>query len=132
MKIKLLEFAVILVRFFLNILYAIMKLKKTKANKVILLSRQSNEKSLDFRILENALKNAGYNVVCMCRFIDKSLTDKIKYCFYMLKIMNNLSDARVCITDGYSIPVSLLNHKDELIIIQMWHASGATKKFGRY
>lgn len=130
MKVKLLECAVIIVRFFLNLLYTIMKLKKTKANKVVLLSRQSNEKSLDFKILENALKNAGYNVVCMCRFIDKSLTDKIKYCFYMLNIMNNLSDAKVCITDGYSIPVSLLNHKDELIIIQMWHASGATKKFG--
>lgn len=130
MKIKLLRFAVILGRFVLNLLYKIMKIKKTKQKKVVLLSRQSNEKSLDFRILENALKDANYNVVCMCRFIEKKLISKINYCFYMLKVMNNLADSKICITDGYSIPVSLLNHKNDLIIIQIWHASGATKKFG--
>ena len=36
----------------------------------------------------------------------------------------------MCIIDGYSIPVSLLKHKKSLKVIQIWHASGALKKFG--
>ena len=55
MKIKLLNFFVIIGQFILNLIYSVMKLKKTK-NKVLLLSRQSNKKSLDFNLLEESLK----------------------------------------------------------------------------
>lgn len=130
MKIKLLKILVFIGRFILNLIYSILKLKKTK-NKVLLLSRQSNKKSLDFRLLEESLKKyKDIKIVCMYKMIGKSFISKVGYCFYMLKIMNNLADSKVCIIDGYSIPISLLKHKKSLVIIQMWHASGATKKFG--
>lgn len=130
MKIKLLKILVFIGQFILNLIYSILKIKKTK-NKVLLLSRQSNKKSLDFSLLEESLKKyKDIQVVTMYKMIGKSFISKIGYCFYMLKIMNNLANSKVCITDGYSIPISLLKHKKELVIIQMWHASGATKKFG--
>ena len=130
MKIKILQLFVTVGQFFLNLIYSLMKIRRTK-NKVVLLSRQSDEKSLDFKLLEESLKeNKNIKVKCMCKFIRKSLISKIIYCFYMFKIMFNLADAKVCVTDGYSIPISLLKHKKDLVIIQMWHASGATKKFG--
>lgn len=130
MKIKLLNFFVIIGQFILNLIYSVMKLKKTK-NKVLLLSRQSNKKSLDFSLLEESLKkHKNIKIVCMYKMIGKSFISKIGYCFYMLRIMNNLANSKVCIIDGYSIPISLLKHKKDLVIIQMWHASGATKKFG--
>ena len=67
-----------------------MKLKKTK-NKVLLLSRQSNKKSLDFNLLEESLKkHKNIKIVCMYKMIGKSFISKVGYCFYMLKIMNNL------------------------------------------
>lgn len=130
MKIKILRVFVTIGQFLLNIIYSLMKIGKTK-NRVVLLSRQSDRKSLDFKLLEEYIKeNTNIEIICMCKSLGNNLFDKIKYCLYMLKIMNNIAKAKICITDGYSIPVSLLNHKEELTIIQMWHASGATKKFG--
>ena len=37
----------------------------------------------------------------------------------------------MCIIDGYCIPVSVLHHRKELRVVQVWHALGAIKKFGR-
>ena len=34
------------------------------------------------------------------------------------------------IVDGYNIPVSVLKHKKNTTVIQMWHALAAIKKFG--
>jgi CDP-ribitol ribitolphosphotransferase len=48
----------------------------------------------------------------------------------ILRQMGALASARVAVTDGYSIPVSILKHRKGLTVIQMWHAVGAVKKFG--
>lgn len=44
--------------------------------------------------------------------------------------MYQFSTARIAILDTYCIPVCILKHRKTLTIIQMWHASGALKKFG--
>ena len=44
--------------------------------------------------------------------------------------MYHIATSKVCILDGYSIPISILKHKKNLEVIQIWHASGAIKKFG--
>ena len=44
--------------------------------------------------------------------------------------MYYLATSKVCVLDGYCIPASILKHKKKLKIIQIWHASGAIKKFG--
>ena len=60
--------------------------------------------------------------------------DYIKYVFniawYVLKVMCYLATSKVCITESYCVPISLLKHKKELKVVQIWHASGAVKKFG--
>lgn len=48
----------------------------------------------------------------------------------MLKKMYHLATSRVCIVDSYVMTVSVLKHKKELLIIQIWHALGAIKQFG--
>lgn len=49
----------------------------------------------------------------------------------MIKCMYHIATSNVCIVEGYVIPVSALKHKKRLIIVQIWHAMGAIKKFGR-
>jgi CDP-ribitol ribitolphosphotransferase len=44
--------------------------------------------------------------------------------------MYHIATSRGVILDTYCIPVSILNHKKKLVIVQMWHAMGALKKFG--
>ena len=131
MKIKVLQVLISIVRIILNLIYGLMKVRKTK-NKIVFVSRQSDDKSLDFKLLEEELRKneKDIEIKFFCKKLGKGFIKKISYCIYILRVMNNLANAKICITDGYSIPVSLLKHKKSLTIIQIWHASGATKKFG--
>lgn len=131
MKKFLMRITVAILKLFLNIVYFFMKKSKLK-NKVIFISRQSNYPSLDFRMLENEIKNQDENIKIkmFCKKIERGIINKIKYCFYMLKVMKNLADSKVCVIDGYEISVSMLKQRKELVVIQIWHALGAIKKFG--
>lgn len=115
----------------LAILYAPLKLFKTK-NQIVYLSRQSNDKSIDMRLLEQAIKQEDSTVkqVFRLKMIDDGLSAKIKYCFSIIGDMYYLATSKVAIVDTYSITVSCLKHKNDLKVIQMWHALGAIKKFG--
>lgn len=115
----------------LKAIYAPMKLFKTK-NRIVYLSRQSNSKSLDMQLLEQAINSEDSSVeqVFRLKMIDDGIVDKIKYLFNLFGDMYYLATSKVAIVDTYSIPVSCLNHKKDLTVIQIWHALGAVKKFG--
>ncbi len=116
---------------FCNLLYGIFKMKKVKPNKIVFLSRQSDNKSLDFKLIEEQLmkSNKRINCVFLCHRIaeiNKSIMSNI---IYTIKCLWHLADAKVCVTDSYSI-VSAINNKKTLKVIQIWHSLGAIKKFG--
>lgn len=48
----------------------------------------------------------------------------------MLTQMKELATSKVCILDSYCPAVSILKHKKNLTIIQMWHSIGTMKLFG--
>ena len=103
-----------------------------------MITRQSNTPTLDFRLLKEEIENTDNSIMIetLCNKIESNalyragVLYKIKYILYILKIMYNLATSKVCIVDGYCIPVCILKHKKKLKIIQIWHASGAVKKFG--
>lgn len=101
-------------------------------HKVVMLSRQSNRPSRDFTMLAAELRRRDprLEVVIRCRFIEGSLAARALYISDVIEQMYHLATARVCIVDGYIVPVSVLSHRPELTIIQMWHALGAIKHFG--
>lgn len=115
----------------LKVLYAPMKLFKTK-NRIVYLSRQSNDKSIDMQLLERAVKaeQPETEQVFRLRMIPDGIGAKIKYCFGIIGDMYYLATSKTAVLDTYPITVSCLNHKKTLKVIQMWHASGAIKKFG--
>ena len=127
MKVLLIE----ILKFFLRIIYAPIKLFKTK-DRIVYLSRQSNDKSLDMRLLEKEIDKQCPNTeqVFRLKMIPESLGGKISYCFSVIGDMYYLATSKVAILDTYSITVSCLKHKKSLKVIQMWHALGALKKFG--
>lgn len=53
----------------------------------------------------------------------------VSYIFFVLRDMWEIATAKIAITDTYSIPVSCLEHKEDLKVFQIWHALGAVKKF---
>ena len=119
-------------RFVTNFVYSFFKLKKTK-NQVAFISRQSETPSIDFKYLINELKTQypQYDIVVLCKMIPSGLGGKIKYIGEMFRQMNALAQSKVVVLDGYCILASVLKHKKDLKIIQIWHALGAFKRFGR-
>lgn len=116
--------------FLMHVIYNIFKLRKTK-KQITLVSRQSNEETLDFRMLRLALKKSGkYKVVVLTKKLEKSFFGISEYILHIIKQMWNFAASEVIVTDSYSIPVSVLKHKENLKIIQIWHAISAIKKFG--
>jgi len=112
--------------------YAVFKAALPLRRKVVLLSRQSDSPSRDFEMLAAELRRRDplLEVVVRCRFIRATPLSRITYIGEILTQMYHLATARVCIVDGYIIPVSVLTHRPELKVIQTWHALGAIKKFG--
>ncbi len=53
----------------------------------------------------------------------------VSYIFWIFRDMWELANSKIAICDTYSIPLSCLNHKKDLKIVQIWHALGAVKKF---
>lgn len=120
--------------FFLNILYAILKLFPVQRKKIFFLSRQTDNPSIDYRMLIKELekKYPAAHLVVITKRVEKSLKDFVtKNFFIIFKQMYHLATCSVCVVDGYNIAVSALKHKKSLTIIQLWHSLGAVKKFGR-
>ena len=115
---------------FIRVIYAFMKIRKTE-NKIVWLSRQSNEKSEDMKMLSEKISELSpetKQVFRLCRLKDESGLS-VSYIFFILRDMWEIASAKIAITDTYSIPISCLNHKDSLKVFQIWHALGAVKKF---
>ena len=116
-------------------IYCFFKLLPTK-NKVTMISRQSDKKTIDFALLEDELKNASDKIktVILCHKLDgginAKLLEKIKYGIHCLSQMYHIATSKVVILDSYCILISILKHKRNLKVIQMWHSMGTMKKFG--
>lgn len=116
----------------LNIIYIFYKLFPIK-KQIVFLSRQSDKISIDYYMLKHKLKEiAPYiNIIEIYEMIPASFTGKIKYGLNLVtRQMFALATSKVVILDGYSIAVSVLKHRKDLKIIQMWHAMGSLKCFG--
>lgn len=100
--------------------------------KVVFLSRQSDAPSRDFRMLAEELRRRDprIEIVMRCRTIPQTPAGRVAYASEILAQMRHLATASVCIVDGYIVSVSILTHRPELTVMQMWHALGAIKRFG--
>ena len=127
MKYFLLDLAVII----LNMIYLPFKLFKTK-KKITFISRQSNNISLDFELLGKTFKEKypEYKQVFLCKKLEGSIANKIKYFFHIFSQMYNITTSEVVILDSYCITLSILKQKKSLLVVQIWHAMGRLKKFG--
>lgn len=118
--------------FIMNFIYSFYKLGKTKST-IAFISRQSETPSMDFRYLINELKTnyPEYEVVVLCKMIPSGLGGKIRYISELFRQMKAMACSKVIVLDGYCILASMLNHKKDLKIIQIWHALGSFKRFGK-
>lgn len=118
--------------FFSNIVYAGFKLLPTQ-HKLVFISRQSNEVSLDFQLLSQELikQDPTIKIVYLIKRIENQ---RLAFFWFQLiafpQQFYHLATSQICVVDGYNLFVSILKHKPTLKVIQIWHALGAVKKFG--
>ena len=114
----------------MNFIYKFFKLLKTR-NKITFISRQSNKIGIDFKLLIEEIKRQSPDTktVVLNKELNKSIISKILYFFHMFVQMYHISTSKVIILDGYCIMISILKHKKDLKVIQIWHALGSLKKF---
>lgn len=114
----------------LKFVYFFLKILPIKKNKILFISRQSNNPSIDFLLLDRALKKLNFKTVMITKKIDNGFINYLKYYFNLYKQMYHLATSKLCIIDSYCIPVCILKHKKKLTVIQIWHAMAAIKQFG--
>jgi len=110
--------------FLLKVLHTILSSLFPRKRQIILLSRQSNHASLDFSLLKDCLKKHMPDWDIAESFHSRQTLPSIVRDVFLV------ATSRVCILDGYSPAVSIPKIGHELLVIQLWHALGAIKRFG--
>lgn len=120
-----------IMKYGMRFLYFFIKRFTPVTDKVVFLSRQSDSPSENFRLLAEEFTAYDPDIECefYCKLGLKSSMG-LGDIAMMLRQMKALAGARVCITESYCIPISILKHKPNLKIIQIWHSMVAIKKFG--
>lgn len=121
----------LLLKYGMRFIYFFMKLLIPVRDKAVFLSRQSDQPSENFLLLREELQKVSPSTKCefYCRLGLKNEMG-LSYALLMLRQMKALAGARLCVTESYCIPVSILRHKRQLRIVQIWHSMVAIKKFG--
>lgn len=124
--------AIFILRMAMSFVYFFMKLFPTDRNKVVFISRQSNKPGEDFLALESRLRQLKpeIHIVMVTQRIDPSAKSVCAFAWATLRSMYHLATSRVCVLDAFWPAASMLRHKKELAIIQLWHAMGKIKQSG--
>lgn len=110
-----------------KLIYALIKLLPTQ-NKVVLISRVNKTISVDFILLRDRIKEVSPTTKVVV--LNHKLQNKMHLFIDVIKEMYHLATSKSAIIDSYIIPVSILTHKKDLIIVQIWHSIGVSKNFG--
>ena len=127
MKIFLIE----IFKLFLKIVYFFLKFLPT-TNKITFISRQTNYIHIDFKLISEEIKkrNSNIKLVFLCQRLNKGLLNYLKYLWMIFRQMYHIATSKVVVLDSYCIPISVLQHKKSLIVVQIWHSIGKIKKSG--
>lgn len=112
-------------------LFAIIKLFPVQ-NKITIASRQSDRESQDIQMLKEELQRQApdVKVVTLCRTFGGSIFHMLGYAPHFLRQLWHIGTSKAVVIDSYCMGVSVPKQRKNTIVLQMWHALGALKKFG--
>lgn len=128
-----------------NLLYRLFCLGGRR-DEVLFFSRQTNQPSFDFRALGDQFQCRGWSVTYLTKKLSKRSI--AAYCPFIVRELYHLARCRICFVDRYDPVICLLDlecetepaarrengqfleYPIEPVVIQLWHAFGAFKKFG--
>lgn len=103
---------------------------KIDENKITFISLESDQLTGDFKLISDELsKQSKYNLQYILVKFEKSLKGNFAYFLSCIKQLFAINTSRLVILDYNNYVVSNFKKKD-VQVLQLWHASGAIKKFG--
>ncbi len=120
----------IIVWIILKVMSIFLVFTKVDPEKITFISLESDRLEGDFRLLSIGLQKQGsYKLNYVLVKFEKSLLGNIKYFFSCIHQMFAINTSQLVILDYNNYVVSHFKRK-EVKVLQVWHASGAIKKFG--
>lgn len=146
-----------LFKIYLKLIYFFIKLFTRNRRRILILSRQRNELNINFKLILDEINNYNtdktneiIDIKVSCHKINddinkilrnenkenfffkvlKNILGVFKQFYLFHKQMYYIATSKVVIIDGYNILISVLKHKKNTKIIQIWHSLGAIKMFG--
>ena len=98
-------------------------------DRVAFLSRQSGSVSLDYSLLSAGLSERYPHTPQILCLTDPETGNILNFAMATFKQMWYSQTSRVCIVDGYVPAVSIPKKRQGVLVIQLWHALGAVKRF---
>ena len=103
---------------------------KIKENKITFISYKNNLIEGDFKLVSKKLeKENKYDIHYVLIKFEHTLIGSIKYFFNCFKQIYHMNTSKVIVLDYNNFVVSKFKKK-EVKVVQLWHATGAIKKFG--
>jgi len=112
---------------FLALLYYICRLAPTR-QRVVCISRQSNEDPVDFTLIARELAHRSPPLATV--ILANKIEGALSYVPVIARQVFYIATSRAVILDSYCIAVSLLGDRITVPVFQIWHALGNMKKFG--
>ncbi|MCI9262900.1 CDP-glycerol glycerophosphotransferase family protein [uncultured Adlercreutzia sp.] len=97
-------------------------------NRIVCISRQSDEAPLDFQLIANYCCARTPPITAI--LLPKQLRSPVTYLPEMLRQVYYIATSKAVVLDSYCIVVSLLGSSIEAPVVQIWHALGNMKKAG--
>lgn len=104
---------------------------KPKKDKITYISYNSDTLTKGMESISKHLKelNPNYSEVYLTLKFTNSFVNKIRYAFELFKQIYHIKTSQIVFIDGNNFVISNISLKGTKVI-QLWHSSGAIKKFG--
>lgn len=110
------------------VVYALLKLLPLR-RRVVMMTRRKISASTDFDTFRAYLER-HHPAVPVVEMIHP-VRGKVRYLFVLVKEVYYLATSRWVITDSYMPTISMFKVRKGVTVVQIWHALGAIKRFGR-
>ena len=128
-RIKARIFQLVTLKFVFPWLYQKYSRAPLKANKVLFIEVREGALSNDFRLLYDRLKR-DYRVNIHCHFLEDYKVGRIEYTRRCARLVKDMAEAKYIFISDACRPVHCMTLRKGTVMMQVWHACGAFKKFG--
>lgn len=98
-------------------------------DRVVVMTRRNISTSVDFWTFEQYLDRTHPRIPVVTLY--HPMRNKILYIVRLIQQLYYLATSRWIVTDSYQISISMFPVREGVRVVQIWHALGAIKQFGR-